>query len=447
MENGTSILFGLPGVAVQRVERAADESGAAVRLVHLVTTAASAAGCPQCGVVSVSVKQRRTTRPRDLPYGEEPLAVRWRKRQYRCREQACPRKAFTESIAEIPARARLTGRLCRQLAGQVAAGRSVAAVSAEYQVSWPVTHRHYVAHADGLLTEPDPPVVLGIDETRRGKPKWTQDTETGRWVRTERFETNFTDLSGTGRLLGQVAGRTGTAVTGWLDDRGQDWKNRVAFVAIDPCAVYRSAVTRTLPHAVIVVDHFHLVRLANQAVTKVRQRVTRQVLGRRGTTRDPAWANRRRLLRARERLTQQQFTRMWDEILAQEATGELLAAWIAKEELRYLLALARTHAPRSEISSRLFAFYDWCARADVPEVTTLAKTIEAWWPQILAFLDTGITNAATEANNRLIKDAARIAFGFRNLDNQRRRVRLHCKRTMISSRCEGDQPPQVRRAH
>ena len=196
-----------------------------------------------------------------------------------------------------------------------------------------MAHRHYAAHADALLTEPDPPVVLGIDETRRGTPKWIHDTESSRWVRTERFETNFTDLSGDGRLLGQVAGRTGTAVTGWLDGRGQAWKNQVAFVAIDPCAVYRSAVTRSLPHAVIVVDHFHLVRLANQAVTKVRQRVTRQVLGRRGTTRDPAWANRRRLLRARERLTSEQFNRMWEEILAQEATGELLAAWIAKDEV------------------------------------------------------------------------------------------------------------------
>ena len=203
--------------------------------------------------------------------------MRWRKRQYRCREAACPRKAFTESVAEIPPRARLTGRLCRQLARQVASGRSVAAVAAQYQVSWPVAHRHYAAHADALLTEPEPPAVLGIDETRRGTPKWIQDTETGRWVRTERFETNFTDLSGTGRLLGQVAGRTGVAVTGWLDDRGQDWKNQVAFVAIDPCAVYRSAISRSLPRAVIVVDHFHLVRLANQAVTKVRQRVTRQV--------------------------------------------------------------------------------------------------------------------------------------------------------------------------
>jgi len=435
MENGTTILFGLPGVAVDRVERVSDD-GRSVRLVHLTTVAGSAAGCPACGVISTSVKQYRTTRPRDLPYGDEPLAVRWHKRQYRCLERACPRKAFTESIAEIPPRARVTGRLCRKAAAEVASGRSVSAVAAEYGLSWPVTHRHYTAHADALLTEPDPPVVLGIDETRRGAPKWVQ-AESGRWVRTERFETNFTDVSGTGRLLGQVAGRTGQAVAGWLDARGQDWKDQVKYVAIDPCAVYRSAVGRVLPHAVIVVDHFHLVRLANQTVTKVRQRVTRQVLGRRGTSRDPAWANRRRLLRARERLTTEQFNRMWEEIQQQEATGELLAAWIAKEELRYLLSAARTGAARSEISNRLYAFYDWCARAEVPEVTRLARTIEAWWPQILAFIDTGITNARTEATNRMIKDAARIAFGFRNLQNQRRRVRLHCKRTITSQQMRG----------
>jgi transposase len=437
MEDGTSILFGLPGVAVQRVERTWDKQGTSLRLVHMVTTERSAAACPKCGVFSTSVRQYRTTRPRDVPYGPEPLAVRWRKRQYRCQEQACPRKVFTESIAEIPPRARLTGRLCRQVGAQVAAGRSVASTAQEYRVSWPVAHRQYAVHADALLTEPLAPVVLGIDETRRGRPKWVKDPATGAWSRSERFETCFTDLSGSGRLLGQVAGRTGAAVTGWLDDRGQHWKDQVRFVAIDPCAVYRSAIARALPHAVIVVDHFHLVRLANQAITRVRQRVTREHLGRRGTTKDPAWANRRRLLRGRERLSDQAFSKMWEQISSHEPTGQLLAAWIAKEELRCLLALARTRPARSQISAQLFRFYDWCARADVPEVTTLAQTIEAWWPQILAFLDTGITNAATEATNRLIKDAARIAFGFRNLGNQRRRVRLHCNQKTITSRARG----------
>jgi hypothetical protein len=123
-----------------------------------------------------------------------------------------------------------------------------------------------------------------------------------------------------------------------------------------------------------------------------------------------------------------------------EATGELLAAWIAKEELRYLLSLARTHAQRSEISNRLYAFYDWCARADVPEVTRLARTIEAWWPQVLAFTDTGITNARTEATNRMVKDAARIAFGFRNLETSAAECGCTASGRSSASRCEDDQP-------
>jgi len=51
--------------------------------------------------------------------------------------------------------------------------------------------------------------VLGIDETRRGKATWIKDEASGKWARTERFETNFVDLSGAGGLLGQAAGRTG----------------------------------------------------------------------------------------------------------------------------------------------------------------------------------------------------------------------------------------------
>ena len=62
---------------------------------------------------------------------------------------------------------------------------------------------------------------------------------------------------------------------------------------MDPCAGYRAAVERALPHARIVVDHFHLVRLANQMVTEVRQRVAREQLGRRGQRHDPARAHRR----------------------------------------------------------------------------------------------------------------------------------------------------------
>jgi transposase len=150
------------------------------------------------------VRQRRTTRPRDLPYGEEPLVVRWHKVQYACAETACERRAFTEQIAQLPAGARVTGRLRRHVADRVADGLSVAAAGAGL-LGWPAAHAAFVAAADAALAEPEPVEVLGIDETRRGRPRWSQDAEGGPWRKLETFETNFVDLGGTQGLLGQAS--------------------------------------------------------------------------------------------------------------------------------------------------------------------------------------------------------------------------------------------------
>jgi hypothetical protein len=65
-------------------------------------------------------------------------------------------------------------------------------------ISWPISHAAWVRNADRLLVEPAPVTVLGIDETRRGRPSWVQDQLTGRWRLTERFETNVVDLAGQG---------------------------------------------------------------------------------------------------------------------------------------------------------------------------------------------------------------------------------------------------------
>jgi hypothetical protein len=176
------------------------------RIVRVVTDDPAAAACPHCGVISTTVRQRRTTRPRDLPYGDAPVRIRWHKVQYACREPRCPRKAFTERIDEIPARARLTGRLRRPVAGRVADGLAVSTACGRL-MSWPIGHAAFVAHADAQLPEPPPVRVLGIDETRRGRPVWRQQAD-GTWRATERFETNFVDLAGGHGLLGQTAGRT-----------------------------------------------------------------------------------------------------------------------------------------------------------------------------------------------------------------------------------------------
>ena len=77
----------------------------------------------------------------------------------------------------------------------------------------------------------------------------------------------------------------------------------IKIVVIDPSAPYASGIRAALPDVKIAVDKWHLVALANQMVTEVRQRVTRDLLGRRGTVADPVWVNRRLLLTAAEHLS------------------------------------------------------------------------------------------------------------------------------------------------
>ena len=302
MTNGMTLLFGLPGVRVERVEELDDGT----RVVHVVTADEAAAACPGCGVVSTSPKEYPTTAPRDIPYGHDDIVVRWRKTRWRCHEDYCAKASFTEAIEQVPARVRTTERLRTAIGAAIGdAGRAVAEVADAHRVSWPTAHRAFVTHAETLLAEPAPVAVLGIDETRRGKPRWRQCTDTARWMRVDPWDTGFVDLSGDQGLLGQREGRTSAAVIDWLAERSPEFRERIEFVAIDPAAVYAKAIRTPglLPNATIVVDHFHLVKLANDAVTKVRRRVTWDLKDRRGRKIDPEWANRRRLLTARERLS------------------------------------------------------------------------------------------------------------------------------------------------
>ena len=138
-------------------------------------------------------------------------------------------------------------------------------------------------------------------------------------------------------------------------------------------------------------------------VTEVRQRVTRDLLGRRGRTRDPVWVNRRLLLTGAEHLSAKQwrrFTRMLD---TADPTDEIGAAWAVKERLRLLLA---EHEP-SRIRWRLADFYEAALDAQLPEATRLAGTIQTWWPAILVALTEQVSNARTEGFNRIIKQVKR----------------------------------------
>ena len=433
-----SRLFALDGAEVAEV----DEEPGGDRTVWLVTADPGARVCPVCKTASEHVREQVVTRPADIGYGWDQVSVVWVKRRWECRVASCPRGTFTESLPAVLPRCRVTERL-RDHAGRLVAegGRTVAQAARECGLSWPVTHRAFAASADPLLEQPPAPVAhLGIDEHRRGRPRWRADEETGEYVLlADRWHTCFFDLSGDQGLLGQVEGRTADDAAYWLAQAPPTWRDAVQVVAIDMCSIYASAVRRALPHARLVVDLFHVVQLAVKMTGDVRRRAVREKYGRRGRSGDAEYGVKGLLVRNLERLRPEQFATVLDTLSADRHGQEIAAAWIGKEKLRDALNLraritGSTPCER-DVRGRLACFYDWCAQNDdVPELLTLARTISKWEDEIVAAVLTGVTNAKSEALNRLAKLEARMAYSFRNPANQRRRVQIACTRTARRSR-------------
>jgi transposase len=288
-------------------------------------------------------------------------------------------------------------------------------------VSWPTAHKALVVAATRWLPEPVPTSRLGIDETRFRSVRWILDGVA--WRRSDPWLTSFVDCSrdGPGPLLGLAPGRTRACVREWLGEQSEAFRKMIKIVVIDPSAPYASGIRAALPDAKIAVDKWHLVALANQMVTEVRQRVTRDLLGRRGTVADPIWVNRRLLLTAAEHLSPRQWARLHRMLDDHDPTNEVGAAWGVKERLRRLLA----ESEPSEIRRRLADFYDAAIDAQLPEASRLAETIQTWWPAILVALREDASNARTEGFNRIIKQTKRVGCGYRNMINYQRRILSH----------------------
>jgi transposase len=417
MDDTTSLLFGLDSFRVADVVRVAD------RVVQVVVeTVERQAICPDCGQSSTRVKDRQLVRIRDLPVGDQQVALWWRKRRLLCLTAECARRSFTQVTAEIPPRSRLTARLRQRLAEAVArSNRAVSEVATEYGVAWRTVHRSFIVAAAGWLGEPAPTRVLGIDETRARTVRWIlQDVG---WRRSDPWMTSFVDAdtAGPGLLLGLAPGRSGACVRTWLGEQTAQFRAGIELVVIDPSAPYASGIRVALPQARIAVDRWHLVRLANDMVTEVRQRVTRTLYGRRGLASDPVWAHRRMLLTAGNRLSRKQLRRLDWVLTTDDPTGEIGAAWGCQELLRQLL----DQQDPTRIRAALWRFYAACAEANMPETSRLATTIETWWPAILVALTEQVTNARTEGFNRVIKQVKRVGCGFVNMDNYRRRIMAH----------------------
>jgi transposase len=353
---------------------------------------------------------------RDLPLADRPVVLVWAKRIWRCPESSCPAGTWSEESDQIAPRAVLTERARAEIARRVGPGEhSVARAARDFGVSW---HAAMAAVRDhgrpriDHLARLGAPAAVGLDET-----SFLAATA----ERPRLLVTGIVDLD-TGRLIDVLPARSAVAVTDWLAAKPAPWLAGIRHVVIDPYQPYATAIAKGLPAARLVVDHFHVIRLANTALDEVRRRTQQATTGHRGRKADPLYRIRRRLLASHDRLDPAAFARMVAWLDAGDPEGEVGAAYLAKELLR------ETYLAQDvlEARRRLVAFYDHCTRSGVAELERLARTIARWETPILRWHRTRLTNAATEGTNLVIKNIKRLGFGFRNFDNYRLRLLLRC---------------------
>ena len=209
MSDGTTLLFGLPGVRVERVERRAE----GIRVVHVVTADEAAAACPGCGVVSTSVKEQVRTSPKDIPYGHDDIEVQLAQDPlalsggllrevlvHRGHRAGAGAGAHHHTVAHRDGRGDRRRRSCgrrgrrqpTRCPGRPRTGRS----SPTPRRCWPSRHR------------------CGCSASTRpaaASPAGSSAPTTSRWVRIDPWDTGFVDLAGDQGLLGQREGRTTAA--------------------------------------------------------------------------------------------------------------------------------------------------------------------------------------------------------------------------------------------
>jgi transposase len=409
-------MLGLAGFVLLAVSEVDGE------LEQAVETSAMEEFCRGCGVRAVP-HARRPVRVRDLPAAGRPVTLIWVKRVWRCAEPRCAMRTWTESSDPIRARASLTERAraeaCRRVGED---GHDVAAVAVEYGVGWHTVMRAVRDHGQPLVDDPARlagVAAVGVDETAFLAATSRHHTE---------FVTGVVDLTGrrrrTARLLDVVEGRSGKALSGWVSARDQSWRDGITVAALDPFRGYATALRTQLPDAVRVLDAFHVTRLGLAAVDDVRRRVQQDTLHRRGHAEDPLYRIRGLLRRAPETLSELAWARLVTGLALGDPAGEVTTAWMAAHELRYLY---RRGQDLPDARRRLHDVLQRCAFSDVPELHRLARTLDAWTEELLAYFITGgVSNGPTEAINLLIKRIKRAGFGFRNFDNYRLRLLLHC---------------------
>ncbi len=369
--------------------------------------------CRRCGCEGFP-RDTVTRRLAHEPFGWRPTVLEVTLRRYRCGECGHVWREDLSKAAEP--RAKLSRRALRwALEGLVVAHLSVARIAEGLAVSWDTANNAVLAEGRRVLiddpTRFDGVRVLGVDEH-----VWRHTRRGDKYVTVIIDLTPIRDRTGPARLLDMVEGRSKQVFKTWLAARPQAWRDQLEVVAMDGFTGFKTATTEELPNAVAVMDPFHVVRLAGDALDQCRRRTQQDLHGHRGRAADPLYRARRLLHTGSDLLTDKQKQRL-DDLFGGDQHVEVEATWAI-----YQAMIAAYRNPDKitgrHLMTRLIGSISHGVPAALSEVVTLGRTLTKRAGDILAYFDRpGTSNGPTEAINGRLEHLRGTALGFRNLTN------------------------------
>ncbi|WP_371151564.1 ISL3 family transposase [Buchananella felis] len=369
--------------------------------------------CGRCGCQGLA----RDTVKRRLahePFGWRPTTLEVRVRRYRCQECAHVWRQNMDLAAEP--RARLSRRAVRwALEALVCQHLSVSRIAQGLSVAWDTANDAVLAEGQRLLIN-DPVRLEGVRVIGVDEHVWRHTRAGDKYVTVVIDLTPVKDGTGPARLLAMVQGRSKQAFKGWLAQQPRAWRDGVEVVAMDGFSGFKTATTEEMPQARAVLDPFHVVRLAGQALDECRRRVQQELHGRRGRADDPLYKARRTLHTGSDLLTPAQRKRL-DALFANDDHAQVEVTWGVYQKM-----VAAYRQPERAKGKRLMQELITAISSGVPaalsEVITLGRTLKKRAGDILAYFDHPRTsNGPTEALNGRLEHLRGSALGFRNLTN------------------------------
>lgn len=183
---------------------------------------------------------------------------------------------------------------------------------------------------------------------------------------------------------------------------------KIQAVAIDMSPAYVSTISKNLPKATIVFDHFHLIKLFNEKLSDFRRALHRQATEEgKKVLRGLRWL----LLKNPENLKSQynEKQRLEQALLL---NSSLATVYYLKEDLRQLWFKENKKQAAVHLD-------DWIARAkssSIKMLLTFSETLEKHRDGILAYFDFPISTGPLEGTNNKIKTLQKQAYGFRDME-------------------------------